>query len=73
VRTTEWIFVFLFIASGLYCLAIVAGFITFQLPLPDWLQTFGSYIRPYQWLLIVVGILLSVWFVLDQKKKGRED
>lgn len=71
-RRTEWLFVFFFIASGLLCLAIVAGLITFQLPLPDWLQTLGSYLRPYRWLVIIIGILVSAWLVLDQRKKDKD-
>jgi hypothetical protein len=68
-RNMEWLFVFFFIASGLYCLAVVAGLVTFQLPLPGWFQAIGFYLSPYKWVFIVVGILVSLGLVLDNRKR----
>jgi hypothetical protein len=68
-RRMEWLFVFFFIASGLYCLAVVAGLVTFRLPLPDWFQTIGSYLSPYKWVFIVLGIALSLWTIWGNRNK----
>jgi hypothetical protein len=68
-RNTEWLFVFFFIASGLYCLAYVAGVVTFQLPLPEWLQSIGSYLSPYKWVFIMIGILVSVGMIWDKRRR----
>lgn len=72
-RKIEWLFVVLFIASGLYCLAIVAGLITFQLPLPDWFQEVGSYLSPFKWWLIILGILISVASIWMNRNKKNTD
>lgn len=58
-RKIEWLFVLLFIVSGLYCLGIVAGLISFQLPLPYWFQVTGSFLSPYKWVLIFIGLFIS--------------
>jgi uncharacterized protein YybS (DUF2232 family) len=68
-RRIEWLFVFLFIASGLYCLAIPAGIPMFQLPLPEWVQSIRPYLRPFVWILIVVGILTSLWSIWITRKR----
>jgi hypothetical protein len=68
-RRMEWLFVFLFIASGLYCLGVVAGLVTYRLPLPDWFQAIGSYLGPYKWVIIVLGIVVSLWSLLGNRHK----
>jgi hypothetical protein len=72
-RRVEWLFIFLFIFSGLYCLAIVAGVNTFQLPLPHWFQVIGSYISPYKWVLIIIGILVSLWSIWINRNVRNKD
>jgi hypothetical protein len=54
-------------------LAIVAGVITFQLPLPHWFQVIGSYISPYKWILIVIGILASLWSIWINSNSRNKD
>jgi hypothetical protein len=68
-RRIEWVFVFLFIASGLYCLAIPAGMPTFSVPLPDWFYRFQPYFRPFVWGLIVIGVTVSLWSIWGNKRK----
>jgi hypothetical protein len=67
------LFIFLFIFSGLYCLSIVAGLITLELPLPHWFKVIGSYIRPYKWVLIIIGILISLWSIWINRNVRNKD
>jgi hypothetical protein len=71
-RKIEWVFVFLFIASGLYCLAIPAGFSVFSFPLPNWFLQIQPYARPLVWLLIGIGIFISVFSIVKRRKEEKK-
>jgi hypothetical protein len=67
-RRMEWLFVSVFISGGLYCFAIVAGFIApFYIPLPHVVQVIQPYLRQFEWVIIIVGILISVWLILNRR------
>jgi putative Mn2+ efflux pump MntP len=72
-RKVEWVFVILFIASGLYCLAIPAGFPMFSLPLPNWFSHFQPYLRPIVWVLIGIGIFMIVSSIVKRRKEEKKN
>jgi hypothetical protein len=68
-RRIEWFFVLLFITGGLYCLAIVAGLISpFPIPLPGVILEIQPYLRRFEWVMIVVGLLISAWLIWCGRK-----
>ena len=67
-RKIEWIFVILFIFSGLYCLSIPMGMPMVSIPLPKWMSGIVPYAHPIALVLAVIGTGLSLWGIFGKTK-----